>query len=245
MTPTQVSDEETNLFAMQLANALTLHMVLKTALELDLLEIMTKAGPGAFFSLANLASQLPTKNPNNPVMLDRMLRLLANYSIFTYSICTLPNGNPARSNGFPKPQKVFIPKNPDHNNLIPREPNPNSTLSTSLWQSLSKQLGANEGGLDALELQKVVDVLNRKLSRLLKLNPKEFWGQVASDASDPGAHLADILSPKDHEVLLQEKKLLDLPTLLSEWGKDCCCLWWSFNFSAGKVSSPTTIHRRR
>ncbi|KAM1017387.1 hypothetical protein ACFX2I_046863 [Malus domestica] len=175
MTPTQVSDEETNLFAMQLANALTLHMVLKTALELDLLEIMTKAGPGAFFSLANLASQLPTKNPNIPVMLDRMLRLLANYSIFTYSICTLPNGN---------------------------------------------------------------------VKRLYDLDPV-YKFLTKNKRCDPGAHLADILSPKDHEVLLQEKKLLDLPTLLSEWGKDCCCLWWSFNFSAGKVSPPTTIHRRR
>ncbi|TQE06744.1 hypothetical protein C1H46_007613 [Malus baccata] len=56
MTPTHASDEETNLFAMQLANAPALPILLKTALELDLLEIMTKARPGAFFSPADLAS---------------------------------------------------------------------------------------------------------------------------------------------------------------------------------------------
>ncbi|XP_050124421.1 uncharacterized protein LOC126601716 isoform X1 [Malus sylvestris] len=239
---------------------------------------------------------------------------------------------PAGSKGFPKPQKVFVPKNPDHNNPIPREPNPNPTLSTSLRQSLSKQqsnpetspaasappsgsrvrmgekgewvpsraqggnfvsylpqdeavaagLGANEGGLDALESQRVVDLLNRELSRLLKLNPKEFWRQVASDASlhefldsflqfrsrwydfahrgakelvagvivgefelsrrvfmvlyrissnrDPGARLADILSPKDHEVLLQEKKLLGLPTLL-----DICAIYGHENEDLTRV----------
>ncbi|KAF2299180.1 hypothetical protein GH714_030908 [Hevea brasiliensis] len=42
MTPTQVSDEEANLFAMQLASASVLPMVLKSAIELDLLEIMAK-----------------------------------------------------------------------------------------------------------------------------------------------------------------------------------------------------------
>ncbi|KAM1017712.1 hypothetical protein ACFX2A_048242 [Malus domestica] len=70
MTPTQVSDEETNLFAMQLANAPAFPMVLKTALEFDLLEIMTKVGHGTFFSPADLASQLLTKNPDVPVQLD-------------------------------------------------------------------------------------------------------------------------------------------------------------------------------
>ncbi|KAM1676798.1 hypothetical protein FF1_042159 [Malus domestica] len=99
MTPTQVSDEETNLFAMQLASASVPPMVLKAALELDLLEIMAKAGPGAFVSPADLASQLPTKNPDAPVILDRMLRLLASYSIFTYSLRTLPDGKVERLYG--------------------------------------------------------------------------------------------------------------------------------------------------
>ncbi|KAM1140748.1 hypothetical protein EV1_040407 [Malus domestica] len=84
---------------MQLANAPVLPILLKTALELDLIEIMTKAGPGAFFSPANLASQPPTKNPDVLFMLDRMLHLLASYSIFTYSLRTLPNGNVERLYG--------------------------------------------------------------------------------------------------------------------------------------------------
>lgn len=122
---------------------------------------------------------------------------------------------------FPKNNKKFIPRNQ----------NPNPTLSNSLRQSLSKQsdsaaaastassgaasssrvrmgdnkawvssrtaagpqdvgnfinylpqdeavaagLGAEEGGLDPVESQRVVDLLNRELSRLLKLSPREFW----------------------------------------------------------------------
>uniref|UniRef100_A0A803Q463 Caffeic acid O-methyltransferase n=1 Tax=Cannabis sativa TaxID=3483 RepID=A0A803Q463_CANSA len=87
-TPTQMSEElEANyLFAMKLASATVLPMVLKTALELGLLEIIAMAGPGAFISPSNIATQLSTKNPNASVMLDRMLRLLASYNVLTYSI---------------------------------------------------------------------------------------------------------------------------------------------------------------
>lgn len=112
MTPTQVSDEEANLFAMQLASASVLPMVLKAAIELDLLEIMAKAGPGAFVSPADLSSQLPTKNPDAPVMLDRMLRVLASYSILTYSLRTLPDGKVERLYGL-GPVCKFLTKSVD------------------------------------------------------------------------------------------------------------------------------------
>ncbi|CAA0809046.1 Ubiquitin system component Cue protein [Striga hermonthica] len=133
-------------------------------------------------------------------------------------------------------------------------------------------LGPEEGGLDPVESQHVVDLLNRELSRLLKLRPRDFWREVATDESlhaflesflkfrsrwydfphrgargivagvivgefelcrrifmilyrlssnrDPGAKAADSLSSKDHEELLQDKKLLDLPKLL-----DICAIF--------------------
>ncbi|KAL5738838.1 hypothetical protein ACOSP7_031599 [Xanthoceras sorbifolium] len=89
MDSTQVSDNEeaaNYLFAMQLASGSVLPMVLKSAIELDLLEIIAKAGPGAFMSPKEIASQLPTNNPDAPLMLDRILRLLASYSILTCSL---------------------------------------------------------------------------------------------------------------------------------------------------------------
>ncbi|GKC97685.1 caffeic acid 3-O-methyltransferase [Tanacetum coccineum] len=75
---------------MQLASASVLPMVLKSAIELDLLEIIGKAGLGAYVSPAELATQLPkVENPEAPVMLDRICRLLASYSVLT---CKLNEG---------------------------------------------------------------------------------------------------------------------------------------------------------
>ncbi|KAI9157337.1 hypothetical protein LWI28_020873 [Acer negundo] len=112
MTPTQISDEDANLFAMQLTSASVLPMVLKSALELDLLEIIAKAGPGAHLSPTQVASQLPTTNPDAPVMLDRILRLLASYSILTCSLKTLPDGKAERLYGL-APVCKFLTKNED------------------------------------------------------------------------------------------------------------------------------------
>ncbi|KAG5036039.1 hypothetical protein JHK87_010949 [Glycine soja] len=76
ITPTHVSDEEANLFAMQLASA--------------------SAGPGVHLSPSDIASRLPTHNPDAPVLLDRILRLLACYNILSFSLRTLPHGKVER-----------------------------------------------------------------------------------------------------------------------------------------------------
>ncbi|XAR52136.1 Caffeate O-methyltransferase [Bertholletia excelsa] len=78
-------EDEASFSSMLLASAAVLPMVLKTAIELDLLEIMAKAGPGAFLSSSEIAAQLPTQNPNASVMLDRILRLLATHSFLNCS----------------------------------------------------------------------------------------------------------------------------------------------------------------
>ncbi|XP_047175784.1 uncharacterized protein LOC124843170 isoform X2 [Vigna umbellata] len=101
-------------------------------------------------------------------------------------------------------------KTHNYNNFLPKNPNP--TLSTSLRQTqpsipattsgvpnrgqngnfvkylpqdeaVAAGLGAEDGALDPLESQRVVDLLNTHLSRLLKFKPKQFWTQVAADAS--------------------------------------------------------------
>ncbi|CAL1395952.1 unnamed protein product [Linum trigynum] len=68
MTLTRVYDEEANLFAMQLASASVLPMMLKSALEMDLLEIIVKAGPGACLSPAEICPpphQEPRSSPHD------------------------------------------------------------------------------------------------------------------------------------------------------------------------------------
>ncbi|XWS25525.1 hypothetical protein CRYUN_Cryun27aG0075400 [Craigia yunnanensis] len=65
------------------------------------------------------------------------------------------------------------PSTPDGNfvNYLPQD------------EAVAAGLGAEEGGLDPVESQRVVDLLNRELSRLLKLSPREFWKQVAANTS--------------------------------------------------------------
>lgn len=44
-------------------------------------------------------------------------------------------------------------------------------------------LGADQGGIDAVETQQVADILNEELGRLLKMQPSEFWRAVTADNS--------------------------------------------------------------
>lgn len=95
LNPSKISmeDDEDCMFALQLVSSCVLPMTLKTALELDLLEIIAKGGTGAHFSPAQIASHLPTQNPDAPTMIDRILRLLASYSILTSSLHTHGDGH--------------------------------------------------------------------------------------------------------------------------------------------------------
>ncbi|RRT47579.1 hypothetical protein BHE74_00013878 [Ensete ventricosum] len=42
-------------------------------------------------------------------------------------------------------------------------------------EAVASGLGADAGGLDALESQAVVDLLNDELSKILKMSPRDFW----------------------------------------------------------------------
>ncbi|XP_068654586.1 uncharacterized protein [Aristolochia californica] len=50
-------------------------------------------------------------------------------------------------------------------------------------EAVAVGLGVEDGGLDDVESQRVVDLLNMELSRLLKLNARDFWREVANDSS--------------------------------------------------------------
>ncbi|GKC00887.1 caffeic acid 3-O-methyltransferase [Tanacetum coccineum] len=91
----EANQDESFLFAMQLATASVLPMVVKTAIELDLLETIAKAGPGGLLSASELVAQLPNvSNPEAPVMLDRICSLLASHSVLT---CTLKESDDGSS----------------------------------------------------------------------------------------------------------------------------------------------------
>ncbi|XP_075493314.1 caffeic acid 3-O-methyltransferase-like [Primulina tabacum] len=111
-------DEASFLFAMQLASASVLPNVLKVALELDLFEIMKNKGPDAFISPRELAAEIPTNNPEAPNMVDRILRLLASYSILNCRVKTLPDGGIERMYSL-APVCKFYTKNDDGVSVAP------------------------------------------------------------------------------------------------------------------------------
>ncbi|XP_057479512.1 caffeic acid 3-O-methyltransferase-like [Actinidia eriantha] len=117
-TPTGSEDEEACLFALQLASASVLPMVLKSAIELDLLEIMARAGPGAYLSPLELAAQIHTTNPDAPVMIDRILRLLTSYSVLKCDLRDLPEGGVERLYGL-EPVCKFLTRNADGVSMAP------------------------------------------------------------------------------------------------------------------------------
>ncbi|CAK7346897.1 unnamed protein product [Dovyalis caffra] len=96
----QDQEEETGKLAIRLANAAVLPMVLKSAVELNIIDIIftaTSDGGGAVLSSSEIAARIPTKNPDASVLLDRMLRLLASYDILKCLTCTKENGEIERA----------------------------------------------------------------------------------------------------------------------------------------------------
>nr|QAX90942.1 caffeic acid O-methyltransferase [Catalpa bungei]QAX90964.1 caffeic acid O-methyltransferase [Catalpa bungei] len=106
------SDEEACVFAFQLAAGSVLPMALYTAIELDLLELIKKAGPEASASASELAAQHPTTNPDAADMIDSILRLLASHSVLICSLKQLADGGVERRYSL-APVCKFLTRNED------------------------------------------------------------------------------------------------------------------------------------
>ncbi|CAL9058083.1 caffeic acid 3-O-methyltransferase [Musa acuminata AAA Group] len=74
-------EEEAYMYALKLTSASVLPMTLKAAIELELLEIIARAGPQAKLSPDDIVASLPSENPKAADEVDRILRLLAAYGI--------------------------------------------------------------------------------------------------------------------------------------------------------------------
>ncbi|CAH8360317.1 unnamed protein product [Eruca vesicaria subsp. sativa] len=94
-------EEEARLLARKLSNAAAFPMVLKAALELGVIDTIATAGVGLWLSPSEIALRLPNKpsNPQAPVLLDRMLRLLASYSVLKYRTVAIEENGQAGQMG--------------------------------------------------------------------------------------------------------------------------------------------------
>ncbi|XP_056697220.1 caffeic acid 3-O-methyltransferase-like [Spinacia oleracea] len=104
------TEEEALSMAMCLATSHVPSMAFKAVLELNIIDIINDVGPEAQLSPAEIAAQLATANPDAAVVLDRLLRLLANFTILTFSYRDGPSGQPERVYGL-GPVCQFLAKN--------------------------------------------------------------------------------------------------------------------------------------
>ncbi|EOY20348.1 Caffeic acid 3-O-methyltransferase 1 [Theobroma cacao] len=103
-------DQESFLYAIQIVSSSVLPMSMHAAIQLQLFEIIAKAGPDAKLSPNEIAAQLRTNNPEAPSMLDRILRVLASHSIIGCSVADNEQGNnPRRLYSLTPVSKFFVP----------------------------------------------------------------------------------------------------------------------------------------
>ncbi|KAI4344699.1 hypothetical protein L6164_011896 [Bauhinia variegata] len=86
MHPKLDDEEESYSYAIHLARSIALPMVLKTAIDLKVFDIIAESGPDAKLSAIDIAAQITNKNPEAASMLDRILRLLASHSVLHCSL---------------------------------------------------------------------------------------------------------------------------------------------------------------
>ncbi|KAK4363662.1 hypothetical protein RND71_018903 [Anisodus tanguticus] len=79
-------EEEDILSVMQLPIGLALNMVLKVTMELGIFDILAKSGPNAQLSSSQIASKIPTKNPQAPLMIEKILSFLASQSLLRFTL---------------------------------------------------------------------------------------------------------------------------------------------------------------
>ncbi|KAL2335359.1 hypothetical protein Fmac_016572 [Flemingia macrophylla] len=141
-----VSDEEAFLFAMELAGACAVPMVLKSALELGILETIAKSGPGAYLSASQIVYEIPTiKNPEAPAMLERMFSLLACYNILTCSLQPQLHGGKAERHYGLHPKAKYLVNNEDGVSLASFVLMEHDKVLTDSWHKLTDSI--KEGGL--------------------------------------------------------------------------------------------------
>ncbi|XP_076937526.1 caffeic acid 3-O-methyltransferase-like [Bidens hawaiensis] len=104
----KMSEKEEGLVRVnKIVGGMVLPMVVKTAIELDLFEIMAKT-PGGQFSCFDLASNLPRQTHETPALIERILRFLACHSVLTSTVVKDEYGNSKNLYGMTTVSNDFV-----------------------------------------------------------------------------------------------------------------------------------------
>ncbi|KAL0438072.1 UNVERIFIED_CONTAM: Caffeic acid 3-O-methyltransferase [Sesamum latifolium] len=101
-------DDEAGSLALASCVSPVFPMALDAAIQLDLFEIIAKAGGAAQLSPSDIASQLPASNDGAAAVLDSLLRLLATHSLLTCSVTKLESDGIGRRYGLAPAGKFFV-----------------------------------------------------------------------------------------------------------------------------------------
>ena len=124
-------EEELGNLVFGLVNRVVLPMVLKSALELNIID-MVSAADNVFLSPSEIASRIPTRNPDAPVMLDQMLRLLDSYGILKSEVRSKDDGEVERLYGA-GPLCRFLTDNESGGSTGPQLLLASDKVSTQSW----------------------------------------------------------------------------------------------------------------
>ncbi|XP_039040754.1 caffeic acid 3-O-methyltransferase-like [Hibiscus syriacus] len=177
-------EEADILQAMHLASISSLPFGLKVAVDVGLLEIISKADtPSGTLSAAEIVSQLPTKNPDAPSMVDRILRLLTTHSILTCKQITGEDGQMQRSYGLSSVGKYFL-INEGGISFVPLQRIHLEKHIIECWQVMKDMI--LEGGFSSerafgkhlFELQATDDEMSKNFNRAMSVYTDLVMNQV-------------------------------------------------------------------
>ncbi|KAJ0235856.1 O-methyltransferase family protein [Hirschfeldia incana] len=141
-----MEEENLSLYAMILSSSSVLPMVLKTAIDLGLFDILSESGPSSPLSASQIMSLLSTQTDqhSDSTLLSRILRCLASYSILTCSIST-DQGEPREVYGLAPVAKYFTKNRDGGGSLAPLVNLFQDKVVTDIWYHLKDSV--LEGGL--------------------------------------------------------------------------------------------------
>ncbi|KAK6939888.1 O-methyltransferase domain [Dillenia turbinata] len=139
-------DEELEVrkLAVRLANAVVMPMVLKSSLELGVIDIISSA-PDTYLSPSEISGRISARNPDAPVLLDRMLALLASHGILKCELRTGGDGEPKRVYGASPICKFLSMKDDGSGSVAPLFLLHHDKVFMESWYHLNDVL---EGGVD-------------------------------------------------------------------------------------------------
>ncbi|XP_039141119.1 caffeic acid 3-O-methyltransferase-like [Dioscorea cayenensis subsp. rotundata] len=121
--------------ALDLGCGIALSMTLKAVIELDVLEIMAAAGPGAWLWPEEIASKIQSSNPDAHEVLDRMLRFLAAHKVVTCEVVVGEDGERKRRYGL-GPVCKYLTKDEDGVSVAPLLLKHHTKVLVETWLNL-------------------------------------------------------------------------------------------------------------